>query len=612
MSLGIGVREESAPIQGTDHGGASMRKPAPDHADDRAGTGSDADLLLAEALELTGDVAGAAALYERLARGARQLPPALAWRHGMALYLWGDPREALEVFARGTLAAQDTPDEALLLAWRASAHWLTGEAADCRTYAELAFRAARAAGDDRALATAHVALALCANLDGDPATLHMHYVRGLELAEAAGDCVQAARIRSNLACGLEREARYAEALEMLALAVADAEESGHAVVLARALSNEAALLHRVGRLDDAAAQYRRAIGIYQRIGCRKVAYPLNGLGDLHRQRGRFGEARAAYEEGIRAAVGDGNRQGIVPGLTGLARVIAADQPARAAELIGQAHGASGEERIEARLAAGRLRAAGLVVPVFQGADPVGPVPVEIRTLGQFAVLVGGVAVPTAAWQSRKARDLLRILVSRRGLPIARDQLIELLWGGDDAGKAGHRLAVLLSTVRGVLDPQRRAPADHFVAGNSANIALNVDRVSVDVEVLLSDARHGLRLARGGHPADALAVLAGVERAYTGEFCAGDPYDEWSAPLRDEVRATYQHVLRVLADGSRSAGELDDAVRYLMRLLATDRYDERAHRDLVAVLTDAMRHGEAHRARLRYIAAMREIGVTPAR
>jgi DNA-binding SARP family transcriptional activator len=50
------------------------------------------------------------------------------------------------------------------------------------------------------------------------------------------------------------------------------------------------------------------------------------------------------------------------------------------------------------------------------------------------------------------------------------------------------------------------------------------------------------------------------------------------------------------------------VAHLLRLLATDGYDEDAHRSLVTVLRGAGRHGEAARARERYRRAMGEIGV----
>ncbi|GAA3435136.1 hypothetical protein [Kutzneria kofuensis] len=96
------------------------------------------ELVHADALQATGDTTGALAVYSRLAGDSRQLPPGLAWRYGAAVYLWGDPNDALAVLRRGRLDDGAQSDNALLLAWTSAAHWLAGDEARC---AELAGRA---------------------------------------------------------------------------------------------------------------------------------------------------------------------------------------------------------------------------------------------------------------------------------------------------------------------------------------------------------------------------------------------------------------------------------------------------------------------------------------
>jgi DNA-binding SARP family transcriptional activator len=216
------------------------------------------------------------------------------------------------------------------------------------------------------------------------------------------------------------------------------------------------------------------------------------------------------------------------------------------------------------------------------------------------VSVGATEVPPSAWQSRKARDLVRILVSRRGVPVPREEMTELLWAseGSDDARASHRLAVALSVARGVLDPGRWLPADHFITGDAASLALRLDRVVVDVEDFLADALPALR--NGSRSA-----LAEVEQRYTGEAFADDPYADWARPLRDEARATHTQVLHALA---ADAEDPHSAIRYLNRVLTNDPYDERAHRGIVELLRAQGRHGEARRARTRFEDAMAEIGV----
>lgn len=65
------------------------------------------ELLYADSLQAIGDAEGAIAVYVRLAaQEADRLPAELAWRYGAAVYLSGDPREALAVLRRGRLGSR--------------------------------------------------------------------------------------------------------------------------------------------------------------------------------------------------------------------------------------------------------------------------------------------------------------------------------------------------------------------------------------------------------------------------------------------------------------------------------------------------------------------------
>jgi DNA-binding SARP family transcriptional activator len=105
----------------------------------------------------------------------------------------------------------------------------------------------------------------------------------------------------------------------------------------------------------------------------------------------------------------------------------------------------------------------------------------------------------------------------------------------------------------------------------------------------------------------LPILSAAGAAYAGEFLEENPYDDWAVPVREEARAAYVAALRLLA---RHAGDPDTAVTHLLRVLETDRYDEQAHLGLVHALSDAGRHGEAHRHYLNYRRAMDDLGVEP--
>jgi DNA-binding SARP family transcriptional activator len=172
--------------------------------------------------------------------------------------------------------------------------------------------------------------------------------------------------------------------------------------------------------------------------------------------------------------------------------------------------------------------------------------VHIRSLGVFAVIRGGEAVPAGAWQSKKARDVVKILVTRRGRPITREALIETLWPEQDPQRTSNRLSVALGTARWVLDPERRFPPDTFIRADRYSARLDLDHVSVDVERFLALAGEGIACYRSGRLDEAAAVLERAEAAYTGEFLEEDIYDDWAEPLREESQALYDVVACALA------------------------------------------------------------------
>lgn len=225
--------------------------------------------------------------------------------------------------------------------------------------------------------------------------------------------------------------------------------------------------------------------------------------------------------------------------------------------------------------------------------------VMVRTLGGFRVERHGVPVLRAEWRSRKARQLLKMLVSQRGRPLHREQAIEALWPDTDVADLSNRLAVALSTLRSVLDPEKSHEADHYVESGDDTIRLRLEHVAVDLELFLHFAAS----------ASTIGELKKTEEIYRGGFLVEDLYEDWAGPTREEARAMYLTLLRRRAEISQDLHPAE-AMEALLRILEVDPFDETAHLDLIQALEMAGRHGEAGRARTRYEETMAEIGVTP--
>ncbi|HEY7073306.1 MAG TPA: BTAD domain-containing putative transcriptional regulator [Acidimicrobiales bacterium] len=693
--------------------------------------------LEGDARQLAGDWDGALACYDRATDGQDTLEPGLAWRMGLIHHLRGDLATALTIYARGDLetAGADPADEALLVAWTATAHWLRGDGELCRALADDAMDRARRSRDDRALAAAHTVQALVAALDGDRLANDGHYLRALDHAERAGDLLQIIRIRLNRGSRLNEEGFYAEAVAELDLAIGLADLGGYAALRGIALGNRGEAHWRLGRFELAIDDLDRAVAIFQRLGSMMVTYSLGLIGDVHAARGRTALARAAYSEAAEVSRRSGDMQGLVPALSGLARLLAEDDAATARALadeavgcgpvlghvdalIAQAHCAlaagdtaeattitaraeevAGERRDRAALAevaelraataptpaaaeaalleaqalweelasplgqgrvllararlagpdpaaharaaeallrplgarrlaaeAERLAAAASAAPAATPApDPAAPEPagtsgsaitvsvppLAIQCLGGFAVLRDGEPVTVSEWKSRKARDLVKVLISREGRPVHRSVLVDLLWPDEDPTRTGSRLSVTLSTARAVLDPAKTFPPNWYLAAESDAVWLDVEHAEVDVLRFSALAAQATTERRAGPTPEAVEALAVAEAAYVGDAFTEDPYEDWSVSMRERARASYISVASTLADDTAAAGDRATAVRCYLRVLEHDPYDEHAHLGLVATQLAAGQQGEARRSYRAYGQRMDEIGVEAA-
>ncbi|MBW0114845.1 winged helix-turn-helix domain-containing protein [Pseudonocardia sp. KRD-169] len=103
-----------------------------------------------------------------------------------------------------------------------------------------------------------------------------------------------------------------------------------------------------------------------------------------------------------------------------------------------------------------------------------PAAVRITTLGRFQVVRAGRPVAVSDWRSRKARDLLKILIAHHGHPVTRDAAADALWPGEPGAGVANRLSVALSVLRRVLDPGA-GPAGGPLPGHRPPLARGAHR-----------------------------------------------------------------------------------------------------------------------------------------
>ena len=281
------------------------------------------------------------------------------------------------------------------------------------------------------------------------------------------------------------------------------------------------------------------------------------------------------------------------------------------------HDPSDQNMIRARAAVEELLLRGAYGPAHEARSALAAIEeerrpaIEFRALGGFSVVRRGETVPVSEWQSRVARDLVKMLIANRGRPIHREILIDRLWPDGDAEGANHRLSVALSTIRGVLDPEKEHGRDHYVIADRETVALRYELISVDVEHFIERAARGMALIAAEASSDAVAACRAAVELYVGDFLEDNPYDEWAEHLREDCRALFLDVASTLADRAMDDGDHDAATRHYLRVLERDPFHEPAHMGLVSAAERSGRRGEARRLYGRYVARMSELGVEPA-
>jgi DNA-binding SARP family transcriptional activator len=228
---------------------------------------------------------------------------------------------------------------------------------------------------------------------------------------------------------------------------------------------------------------------------------------------------------------------------------------------------------------------------------VGP---TVRVLGTFEVI--DVDGKRAMWTSRKARDLLKVLIAKRCTAVSRSTLVGQLWPDEHPADASNRLSVALSTVRRSIDPNHREHNNYFVGSDGESIWINTDVLAIDVMQLLGDAETTLR----ERPTDR-DLLNKVVSRYRGPAFADELDAEWAHDLRLAAAATFLGAARRLASLALEDDPLLATETY-RKILAEDPYDEVGHQGLVEALRRLGAHGRSEHARQLYYARMAELGI----
>jgi len=204
---------------------------------------------------------------------------------------------------------------------------------------------------------------------------------------------------------------------------------------------------------------------------------------------------------------------------------------------------------------------------------------RLSLLGRPAVSWG--SVPVEGFAQQKSLALLYYLAVT-GRPHPRAALAGLLWGEATESNARAGLRKVLVDLRGQVAPYllitRQEVAFDRVQPHWLDVAV-FERQIVEIK-----AAHGAGLM----PADATNLATAVD-LYQGDFLTGfyvrraPAFEEWALLQRERLRLAALEALHMLSAHSMIRGSYAQVIGYAERILALERCQEEAHRQMMSAL-----------------------------
>jgi DNA-binding SARP family transcriptional activator/DNA-binding CsgD family transcriptional regulator len=232
--------------------------------------------------------------------------------------------------------------------------------------------------------------------------------------------------------------------------------------------------------------------------------------------------------------------------------------------------------------------------------------IEVYLLGGFRVVVDGVPLHDGQWPRRAARRLFACLLTRPHWRLARDEAYQLFWPNSDAHAASPTLRSTVFSLRRTLEP----------GGNANDSIVVVDRdviaIRRDADIWVAADEFERLCAESRLPDAPDDLLEAADRLYAGDYLPDNLYDVWASPRRTSLRLIWSQLQSDLSQSRERRGDVDGAIACLRRLLTADPHDERAGRELMALLARHGRRTEAIRVYQQLVNTLHtDLGVEPA-
>ncbi|HVQ39641.1 MAG TPA: BTAD domain-containing putative transcriptional regulator [Pyrinomonadaceae bacterium] len=180
-----------------------------------------------------------------------------------------------------------------------------------------------------------------------------------------------------------------------------------------------------------------------------------------------------------------------------------------------------------------------------------------------------------AWPTRRARDILCFIVSRRHRRASKDSIIDTFWGETDFEAVEKNFHPTVSHIRKALNSNQPLK-QNFLLYRDGDYQLNSEfSYRIDTEEFDQLLTEGENARRARQFEECIRAYDRALLLYRGEFMQGS-YEPWVEEQRTYYREQYLRVLEALAGVAQTASDWPRAMQLAQLIIREDQFREDIH------------------------------------
>lgn len=212
------------------------------------------------------------------------------------------------------------------------------------------------------------------------------------------------------------------------------------------------------------------------------------------------------------------------------------------------------------------------------------------SLGMFQVFRGEENVPDSAFRTQKNKYLLANIVGESGRARSLEALIEDIWPNKEAQKGRYSLNWALGKIRACL----QIPGSKVIVRQGPTLLVDpkIDWWH-DLDELGKAVAAGRQADKAGDLDLAAAAYRRASELYQGQYLEGC-YLDWAINRRERTNQVMSEVFMRLTTINKERGDFEQALAAISQVLELQPHFQKAHLEMITVLTEAGRPEEAIR------------------